>query len=130
VALQRTESGVRRGLPPTTGASNPPLPPLVVVLSAALPLTAPALAAPHAAATTGVGAAAAAAGAEARKESTSADSGGAAAMVNPDGLSETGRSNSDWNGTLDWMVFQKNGVWYYGMELKGAVGRDEACINR
>ena len=87
MALQRTESGVRRGFPPTTGASNPPLPPLVVVLSAALPLTAPALAAPHAAATTGVGAAAAGAEAEAeaegRKESTSADRdrGGAAAMV-------------------------------------------------
>jgi hypothetical protein len=110
VALQRTESGVRRGLLPTSGASTPPLPPLVV-LSAALPLTGPALAAPHAAATTGVGAA----GAEVRKESTSADSGGAAAMVgrwrhNLDGLSEAGRSNSEWNGTLDWMVYHNNGM--------------------
>lgn len=119
VASHRTERGGRRGLLPTTGAR--PLPPLAI-LSAALPLTDPAvLAAPHAAATTGVGAAAAA-GAEAeadgRKLSTSADIGGAAAMAGPCGggdgntvatvayqrlggaISESGRR--DWMELLDW----------------------------
>ena len=75
VASHRTERGRRWGLLPTTGAR--PAPPLAI-LSAALLLTDPALAAPHAAATTGVGAAA-----DGRKLRTSADIGGAAAMAGP-----------------------------------------------
>ena len=86
VASHRTERGRRWGLLlPTTGAR--PAPPLAI-LSAALLLTDPALAAPHAAATTGVGAAAAA-GADGRKLRTSADIGGAAAMAGPCGGGNT-----------------------------------------
>ena len=81
VASHRTERGRRWGLLPTTGAR--PAPPLTI-LSAALPLTDPALAAPHAAATTGVGAAA-----DGRKLRTSADIGGAAAMAGPCGGGNT-----------------------------------------
>ena len=86
VASHRTERGRRWGLLPTTGAR--PAPPLAI-LSAALLLTDPALAAPHAAATTGVGAAVAAAGADGRKLRTSADIGGAAAMAGPCGGGNT-----------------------------------------
>ena len=85
VASHRTERGRRWGLLPTTGAR--PAPPLAI-LSAALLLTDPALAAPHAAATTGVGAAAPA-GADGRKLRTSADIGGAAAMAGPCGGGNT-----------------------------------------
>lgn len=50
---------------------------------------------------------------------------------NPDGLPEAGRnSNSDWNGTLDWMVYQKNGTVLWYVTEGRAAGRDKECINR